>query len=163
MLSELLYFIFKKKFATITWQLIVLSFIVLILPGVPLVYLFDMPTFYEASVVKIVFLTMGFCFLVFFFNFIYIDFSFRNYSKSIELLDGKVKEKMKDKILIAKSTLAMGMSIAPIYFPLIIAYLNSFGIKIYSVLVFATNLLLVIGLIILNNNNERNENSKRTY
>lgn len=158
MFSELIINILKEKFATITWQLIVLSFVVLILPGVPLVYLFDMPTFYEASVVKIIFLSMGFCFLVFFFNFIYIDFSFRNYSKSIELLDDKEKE----KILISKSTLAMGMSIAPIYFPLIIAYLNSFGIKIYSVLVFATNLLLVIGLIILNNN-ERNENSKRTY
>lgn len=157
MLFDLIKFIFKEKFSTITWQLIVLSFIVLILPGVPLAYLFNKSLFFEASVGKIILLTMGFCFIVFFFNFIYLYFSIRKYSKYIELLDDKKKE----KILISKSTLAMGMSIAPIYFPLIVAYLNNFGIRIYSVLVVLTNVLIVLSLIFINNN-ERHDNSDET-
>lgn len=156
-LFDLIKLIYKEKFATITWQLIVLSFIVLILPGVPLAYQFNKSLFFEASVGKIILLTMGFCFIVFFFNFIYLDFSIRKYSKYVELLDDKKKE----KILISKSTLAMGMSIAPIYFPLIVAYLNNFGIRIYSILVVLTNVLIVLSLII-SNNNERHDNSDET-
>lgn len=154
-LFDFIKLIYKEKFATITWQLIVLSFIVLILPGVPLAYLFNKSLFFEASIGKIILLTMGFCFIVFFFNFIFIDFSIQKLSKYIELLNDKEKE----KILITKSTLAMGMSIAPIYFPLIIAYLNNFGIRIYSILVVLTNVLIVLGIIILSNGNERHNNS----
>lgn len=156
MLSELIINILKEKFATITWQLIVLSFVVLILPGVPLVYLFDMPTFYEASVVKIIFLSMGFCFLVFFFNFIIINFILHNFLKSYEC-DNII---LKDKILIFKSTFAMGMSIAPIYLSLIIAYFNNYGFKIYSIFVLVFNIVLVLDMIILNYYNDRKTRKK---
>lgn len=155
MLSELIIYLIKEKFATITWQLIVLSFVVLILPGVPLVYLFDVTTFFEASVVKILFLTMGFCFLVFFFNFIIINSILHNFLRSYESKDNILK----DKILVAMSTLAMGMSILPIYFPLIIAYVINFGFKLYLSFVIVINILIVLCMIFLIYINERQENS----
>lgn len=145
-LSELLINIFKEKFTSITWQLIVLSFIVLILPGVPLAYLCDKSIFFEAGILKMIFLTMGFCFIVFFFNFFFLEILLQKFLRSIKLKDNILKE----KILIGKSTLAMGMSIPPIYFPLIIAFLYNFEFKIYLLLVFVTNIVLVLGMFFLN-------------
>lgn len=145
MLLKLINIIFKEKFAKITWQLIILSFVVLILPAMPLAYLFDRSIFMEVSIVKIIFFTMGFCFLVFFFNFIFMDFFLHKFLRSLKIKDNILKE----KILIGKSTLAMGMSIAPIYFPLIIAYFNNNGFKIYLLLVLVTEIVLVLSIIIL--------------
>ena len=147
MLFELIINILKEKFSAITWQLIVLSFVVLILPAVPLVYLFDMPTFYEASVVKIIFLTMGFCFIVFFFNFIIITLLFNDFLSLKESKDNILK----DNILVTKSTFAMGISILPIYFPLIIAYVINFGFKIYLAHVIVINELLDLCIFYLLN------------